>query len=369
MRNITRTARNINMRSSKRNAALVPFFESKGNTYDKEAFSNTRLLAATILTTGTIYAGKTVLTNYLESHLFKPKDRNHKPLESPDKYGLDGEVKKLRTEDGDTIEIWHLKGQNGKPSVVFKHGNTGNLSYVSQDPKHQEENTAFRIEYLKKLQARGVEAIAVSSRGFGNSTGTPSEANFKRDAKAVADYLQQQGISAEDTIITGESLGTSTATILAEEMTSRGTPPAGLTLIAPFSSMRQQILESSAAPTFLVDMVLDHPLDTDKRLAHIANTAKEKGLIPPHLLVISPSNDAIIHPRHGDDLIKTAKANDIPCMQQHQEASHVNWDADEVIDASLELHEKQTKSFTWKERIAKSVGYSNTPPQNISRAN
>jgi alpha/beta superfamily hydrolase len=350
--------------TTKKENNKLPFLSD--NRHDND---NTSLyigaLAATLLTTGAFFVGKSMLTRYLESKLFKPKDKNHKPLLAPDKYGLEGDVRKLRTNNGDSIEIWHLKGDTSKPKVIFQHGNTGNLSYVSKDPEHLKQNTAFRIEYLKKLQERGIETIAISSRGFGNSTGTPSEANFKSDAKAIADYLEEKNIDPKNTIITGESLGTSTAAILAEEMTERNTPPAGIALIAPFSSMRQQILESSSAPSFVVDMVLNHPLDTNKRLEHIAKTAKERNLIPPHLLVVSPNQDTIIHPSHSDTLIQTAKTNGLYHLQQRQEASHVNWDANEMIDATLDLYKKHNKTTQppWGERVnrANTLPFFNVP--------
>ncbi len=342
--------------TTKKDKSPLPFLNDNSRTDDNKTSLYTGIIAATLLTTGALFLGKAMLTQYLESHLFQPKDNNHKPLGSPSEYGLDGEAKKLKTQDGDEIEIWHLAGKKGKPTVIFQHGNTGNLAYVSKDPQHQEENTAFRIEYLKKLQERGIETIAVSSRGFGNSAGTPSEKNFKLDAKAVADYMHQQNIKPENTIITGESMGTSTAAILTEEMTSRGTPPAGLTLIAPFSSLRQQIYDASSAPRWLVNMVLNHPLETDNRLKHIANTAKDKGLVLPNILVVSPIEDKIIHPSHSDDLVKTATSNNIPTTQQFQEASHVNWDADEAIDDTLKLYEarkQQATSGSWGSRINK----------------
>ncbi|PIR37211.1 MAG: hypothetical protein COV35_10650 [Alphaproteobacteria bacterium CG11_big_fil_rev_8_21_14_0_20_39_49] len=344
------------MKTAKDNTPLL-FLKSRNSKNDDNTSFYDGAIAGALLATGAFLFGRAMLTGYLESNLFNPTDKNHKPLESPDKYGLEGEAKKLDTKDGDTIEIWHLKGKKDKPTVVFQHGNTGNLSYVSLDPKHQEENTAFRIQYLRKLQEQGIETIAVSSRGFGNSTGKPSEDNFKRDAVAVADYLEAQNIKPENTIITGESLGTSTATILAEEMTSRSKPPAGLTLIAPFSSMRSLILEKSAAPAFLIDMVLNHPLDTNKRLEHIASAARSNNKPLPHLLVVSPSEDKIIHPSHGDTLTATANKHDIPHTRQYQKASHVNWDASEVIDATLKIYNERPKeplySNGWGDRITK----------------
>ena len=343
--------------TTKKDKALIPFLNENGRSDDNKADIYAGVIAGALLTTGLLFVGKELLTKYLEVHLFEPRDANHKPLGAPEEYGLKGEAQKLPTGDGDEIEIWRLEGKEEQPTVIFQHGNTGNFAYISKDPKHQEENTAFRIEFLKKLQDKGVETIAISSRGFGNSTGTPSEENFKRDAKAVADYMHENNIKPENTIVIGESMGTSTAAILTEEMASRGEPPAGLTLIAPFSSLRQQVYDASAAPNWLVDIVLNHPLETDNRLSHISRASKEKGITPPSVLIVSPKRDKIIHPSHSDDLVMTAVENNIPVMQQYQDASHVNWDAEEVIDDSLKLHEerkqllKHFKEKNWENRV------------------
>ncbi|MDB5583273.1 MAG: alpha/beta hydrolase, partial [Bradyrhizobium sp.] len=66
----------------------------------------------------------------------------------------------LDTADGEKIIVWHVPPQAGKPVVMFFHGNG--------------EVIAWRVPRFHDLAAEGVGTIAVSYRGYGGSTGSPS---------------------------------------------------------------------------------------------------------------------------------------------------------------------------------------------------
>jgi uncharacterized protein len=121
------------------------------------------------------------------------------------------------TSDGIKIHGWwtHL---NGSPLVtLFLHGNAGNIT-----------NRAPRIQ---EIIAAGSSVLMLDYRGFGKSSGRPSEQGLYRDSEAAFIYLLSKGYRPEQIILHGESLGTAVAIDLASRR-----PCAALILEAPFTS-------------------------------------------------------------------------------------------------------------------------------------
>jgi abhydrolase domain-containing protein 12 len=73
--------------------------------------------------------------------------------------------------------------------------------------------------------------LAVDYRGFGDSTGTPSEQGLIKDAKAVWDYVHMQGGGGgadragkeKGVVLVGQSLGTGVVAGLAGLLADQGT--------------------------------------------------------------------------------------------------------------------------------------------------
>jgi uncharacterized protein len=138
---------------------------------------------------------------------------------TPDAEGLaDVEAWRIPTGDNQTLVAWYCKAQPGYPTFVYFHGNAGWIE--------------LRTERLTELARRGFGVLMPSYRGYGGSTGQPTEAANVADAKTVYDALRASGVSARDIIVFGESLGTGIATQLAASKVV-----AGLVLDSPYSSM------------------------------------------------------------------------------------------------------------------------------------
>lgn len=101
--------------------------------------------------------------------------------------------------------------------------------------------------FASRLRAN---VFAPDYRGFGDSTGTPSEAGLTLDARAAWDWLRQSGAPAENVLVVGNSLGTGVAVqfvsaLEAEQMgggeqREEGSVlevPRGVVLLAPFSNV------------------------------------------------------------------------------------------------------------------------------------
>jgi hypothetical protein len=126
---------------------------------------------------------------------------------------------KVPTEDGERLDGWWLPPAAGRGVVLFLHGTPGTVP-----------NQVWR---LSQLQQSGLGILAIDWRGYGGSTGQPSEWGLRADARAGFDFIRaaapQSGIA-----VFGESLGTGPAVALA-----RDRPVAGILLNAPYASVRR----------------------------------------------------------------------------------------------------------------------------------
>ncbi|MNU30338.1 Alpha/beta hydrolase family protein [compost metagenome] len=142
--------------------------------------------------------------------------------EPPSAFGMDGVmVTHLQTADGEELEVWSSAATPGRPTIAFFHGNAGNLS--------------DRAPTLGMFKAKGYGFVAMDYRGYGNSTGTPSEQALYDDGRLVLDtIINVMQIPASSVILYGESLGTGIATTLAAEL-----GVAGLVLQSPYTSVAE----------------------------------------------------------------------------------------------------------------------------------
>jgi fermentation-respiration switch protein FrsA (DUF1100 family) len=124
----------------------------------------------------------------------------------------------LNTADNERIIVWHRAADPGKPTVLFFHGNAGSIA-----------GRPNRWEFLKE---RGYGALFVSYRGYGGSTGSPTEQGLTQDALAAYDWLTGQGVAGNAIVVMGESLGSALALKLAAAR-----HVAAVVLEAPFTSV------------------------------------------------------------------------------------------------------------------------------------
>ncbi len=122
----------------------------------------------------------------------------------------------LATEDGETVIVWHVPPRGEKPVVLYFHGNGGALRY---------RGARFRV-----LIADGNGLVALSYRGFGGSTGKPTEGGLIADAEAAYVFAGAR-YPPERIVLWGESLGSGVAIALAAHR-----QVGRIVLEAPFSS-------------------------------------------------------------------------------------------------------------------------------------
>ncbi len=127
---------------------------------------------------------------------------------------------RIPTDDGETLHAWWLEHPEPSAQVLFFHGNGGNLS--------------MWLDVVVELRRRGFSVLAVDYRGYGDSTGRPTERGVYRDADAAVrlfnERLRRPG---SPVIYWGRSLGSAAAASAA----SRGASDA-LVLESPFPDTR-----------------------------------------------------------------------------------------------------------------------------------
>jgi uncharacterized protein len=137
---------------------------------------------------------------------------------APEALGLTGvERLALSTPDGETLVLWFSPAAPGRPTVLFFHGNAGSMP--------------DRADRLAFYQRRGLGAAFLSYRGYGGSTGQPTERGLLIDARTAYDHLLGLGIPAGSIVLVGESLGTGVAV-----QTAAAVPVAAVILEAPFTA-------------------------------------------------------------------------------------------------------------------------------------
>ncbi|MGH2953440.1 MAG: alpha/beta hydrolase [Solirubrobacterales bacterium] len=142
-------------------------------------------------------------------------------IETPDGAGLDYRGLRLQTDDGQRLHGWWI-GARTDPlgHLLLCHGNAGNIG--------------DRVLHAALLTATGFDVLLFDYRGYGRSSGRPSEEGTYRDARAaLACLLDQPGVDAGRVFYLGESIGGAVALDLALER-----PPAGLVLLSAFTGVR-----------------------------------------------------------------------------------------------------------------------------------
>lgn len=109
----------------------------------------------------------------------------------------------LSTSDGDTLVAWYAKARPGKPTILYFHGNAGNAA-----------NRAPKVDVIPES---GYGLFYLNNRGYGGSSGRPSEEKNIADALLAYDHLTGLGVKGHDIVAYGESLGSGQVVRLAAQ--------------------------------------------------------------------------------------------------------------------------------------------------------
>jgi hypothetical protein len=187
---------------------------------------------------------------------------------------------RLKTADGLELVSWYRAAAPGRPTIVYFHGNGGNVSY-----------RAFRIRpYLD----RGYGLLLVEYRGYGGNPGSPEESGLYEDGRAAMAFITDQGVRADDVVLYGESLGGGVAVQVAAEQGRASEAVGALVLEAPLSSVTD--VAAYHYPFVPVQWLLKDRFESMDKISEVAAP----------VFIIHGENDRIVPIRFGRALFAAA---------------------------------------------------------------
>ena len=198
---------------------------------------------------------------------------------TPSQIGLRFEEAQITTADRVDLHGWYVPAPADGPVVLLCHGNAGNISH--------------RLDWLEIFRGMGFAVLLFDYRGFGQSSGAPTEQGTYLDAHAAWDYLTNtKGFSPGSIVIVGESLGGPIAAHLAKDVA-----PGALILVSTFTSV------PDLARTFYWYLPVrllarfQYPTSEYVALAHVPT------------LVVHSRDDEMIPFLHGEELRRRASGH------------------------------------------------------------
>jgi len=183
---------------------------------------------------------------------------------------------KITTEDNIDLKGWfHNKNLKKLKTILFFHGNAGSL-----------ENRTYKLNHFRDLN---VNFLIIAWRGFSGNKGKPSETGLYRDAESAVKWLKSKGLTEEDIILYGESLGTGVAVEIAQNKNY-----AGIILESPFTSMVN--MGKKYYPFFPVSFLLKDKFESYRKI--------NKVLIP--VLIMHGKVDKIVPYEMGEKMYELA---------------------------------------------------------------
>ncbi|XP_030922073.1 protein ABHD12B [Geospiza fortis] len=220
----------------------------------------------------------------------------------------------LTTEPGVTVGIWHTvpssrgaeaQGKDQRwyeealadahPVIIYLHGNGG-----TRAARH-------RVQFLKTMGAADFHILALDYRGYGDSTGYPSENGFNTDVLALYDWVKARSGNSS-ILFWGHSLGTGIATNAARKLQEeRGVQVDAVVLESPYTNIRD-----AAANIPITKFIRRFPgfeyliLDSMARAGMFFPSDENVKVLSCPLLILHADDDGVVPPKLGHKLYETA---------------------------------------------------------------
>ncbi|MEM7081668.1 MAG: alpha/beta hydrolase [Pseudomonadota bacterium] len=210
--------------------------------------------------------------------IFKPEAGPHDWVEPSFPGGVIHEHVFFDTPDGETLHGWLVQQAGNDLVVLICHGNRGSIA--------GREETA--LYYL----ALGLNVMMFDYRGYGRSSGTPSESGSYTDVDAAWRLLtHERGFAPNQVVLLGRSLGAAVAAHLASHA-----QPRAVVLESTFSSLPR--LARELYPILSL-FRFGARYDTQSKISHITSP----------LLLVHSVDDELIGFHHARQLQDAAPAD------------------------------------------------------------
>ncbi|XP_069573822.1 lysophosphatidylserine lipase ABHD12-like isoform X1 [Brachyistius frenatus] len=215
----------------------------------------------------------------------------------------------LDTEEGVSVGVWHTlpasqweeaTGKSpewyretlgdGRPVIIYLHGNVGTRA------------VNHRVQMVKILSAAGNHVLSLDYRGFGDSTGEPSEAGLTSDALYLYHWVLQHS-GGGLVCLWGHSLGSGVATNTAVKIQEQGSAVEALILEAPYTRIREVVITHPLAKMYWFLPGFQSLLWSTMETINIVFTNEEnlKSLSSP-LLILHAEDDSVVPYHMGQKL-------------------------------------------------------------------
>ena len=236
------------------------------------------------------YAGGLGALYYMQDTLIFKRTTDVPVLDT--EYLSEMRVVQIENLDKQKLLGWYAPPRNRRPTVLFFHGNAGDLS--------------DRADKLRAWIDSGYGILIFSYRGFSGNSGIPTESGLYADAEAALTWLKTNAkIQNRDIILYGESLGTGVAAEVALTGKFRA-----VILDAPYVSI----------PELAQDRYWFYPVLPLVRSKF--DTASRIGNITSPLLIIHGSADVVVPPHNSETLFNLAKKSSFKQRIVIPEARH-----------------------------------------------
>lgn len=196
--------------------------------------------------------------------------------DTPARLGMNFEAVTLSTDDGETLFGWWIPAENERGVLLFCHGNAGTI--------------ADRLFSIRQFHHLGLSVFIFDYRGYGRSTGKPSENGLYRDVEAAWAYVStSRNIPASRIVIFGRSLGAAVASWIASS-----SHPGAVIIESAFTSVPD--IAAELYPFLPARLLARSDFNNLERFAKLS-TPK---------LIIHSVDDEIIPISHGRRLFKAA---------------------------------------------------------------
>lgn len=179
------------------------------------------------------------------------------------------------------IQALYIPAQKDKDTILFFHGNGGNLSHFAP--------------FAQRYAAQGLGVLLFDYRGFGHSTGRVSEKNAYQDGQAALNYLLYgKKIPPQKIILWGFSLGN--AVCLQTALNNATLPFKAVIAQSPFTSsveMGAFRLEKHYKPWSFKQRLALPFLHLILCARSCDNTRKIGRIVPPLLVAYSKADETV----------------------------------------------------------------------------
>lgn len=150
------------------------------------------------------------------------------------------------------LHALYIPSPNAKTMLIYFHGNAGNVFH--------------RIPSLTALNHMGVSVLAIDYRGYGKSSGKPSEKGIYQDGLAAIRYAHKTlGFAHSDIIVFGRSIGTTVACYVSSKIKLKGT-----ILVTPITSARDHAFMHGMGP---IAIFAGNAFDNVSKAKHLRSPA------------------------------------------------------------------------------------------------